>query len=591
MQQHDVPGPQSNGASPADAPDGARRPLDAPQIAAAMARAVDAVARARALAAERGAGRPAPVLTGARAATTVGERLRASEARFHTLVEVAGHATWTMDAEGRVVGRQPAWQAFTGQTFAEASGADGYGWVDALHPADRDETLAGFRAAIAAGANRYEQRVRVRRLEAGGGFAWCETLVRMAPVRDPDEGGRAGTVREWVGVNVDVTELAAAEAALRESESRLRALADAVPAIVWSTDPVGELDHCNGWCLAFVGRPLGAMRGAGWAGVLHPDDVARVRALAARAVETGAPFDTEFRVRRAADGEYRWHVARGLPVHDAEGRITRWFGAAVDIHDRRLAEAAERAARADAEVARGVAEAATAAKGRVLAAASHDLRTPLAAIAGYAELLALEVYGPLTDEQRTTLARSAVAQRRLHALINDILEAARAESGVLPLTIADVPLEPVCGELEALIAPQVDAKRLAYGCEIGGDAAAPLVARADRARVLQILVNLVGNAVKHTPPGGRVSLDAAADAARVYVRVHDTGGGIAADQLEAIFQPFVQLGPAPAGGDGVGLGLATSRELARRMGGEVTAESTVGVGSTFTLALRRGGEG
>jgi signal transduction histidine kinase len=249
-------------------------------------------------------------------------------------------------------------------------------------------------------------------------------------------------------------------------------------------------------------------------------------------------------------------------------------------------------ARAQAEAARREAEKANAAKGRFLAATSHDLRSPLNAIAGYTELLEQQTYGPITDQQRHALSRLAHAQQHLLTLIDDILQVARHEAGQARLAMVDFPLAELCGLLEPLVWTQAAAKRLAYACDFTSHATAlqaPLYVRADRHRVLQILVNLVTNAVKHTPEGGAVTVNAAADAAHVHVRVHDTGRGIPADQLEAIFHPFVQGEHAleTAAGDGVGLGLAISRELAREMGGDVTVQSEVGVGSTFTLTLPR----
>jgi PAS domain S-box-containing protein len=361
--------------------------------------------------------------------------------------------------------------------------------------------------------------------------------------------------------------------------------------MVWSMVD-GGMDYCNQWCIDYVGRPLDQMRGEGWLAALHPHDVAHAQAVWARAATTGEVFEAEFRMCRAAEDRYRWQLVRGVPVRGPDGAILHWFATAVDIHDRREAEGAERAARAEAEAARRTAEAATAAKGRMLAAASHDLRTPLVAIAGYAELLATEVFGPLNPRQHRALQRMDTAQRHLLVLVNDILAAARAEAGgAVPVELADVSLSVVCDELESLVAALATARRLVYRCSVthGGGSASPfLVVRADGVRVLQILVNLVTNAIKNTEAGGAVLVDATADERRVYIHVRDTGCGIPADQLEGIFEAFVQVG-SPASRDGVGLGLAMSRELARRMGGDLVAESTVGVGSKFTLSLPRGG--
>ena len=244
--------------------------------------------------------------------------------------------------------------------------------------------------------------------------------------------------------------------------------------------------------------------------------------------------------------------------------------------DRADLYAAERAARAEAESA-------NMAKSDFLATMSHELRTPLNAIAGYAELLGMGIHGPLSDAQREAISRIQRSQRHLLALINDILNFARIEAGQLALSVEDVPVRAIVQELEPLVAPQLGAKALTLSI---GATDARLTARADADKVRQILLNLVSNAIKFTQGDGRISIDTGARGDRVYVSICDTGSGIPADQLEHIFEPFVQLNRTLASAhEGAGLGLAISRDLARAMGGDVTVESRIGEGSTFTLWL------
>jgi PAS domain S-box-containing protein len=251
--------------------------------------------------------------------------------------------------------------------------------------------------------------------------------------------------------------------------------------------------------------------------------------------------------------------------------------------DRARSYEAERAARAEAEGANR-------AKTEFLAVMSHELRTPLNAIDGYAELLEMGLRGPVTDAQRSDLARIRRSQRHLLGLINDVLNFARVEAGHVELVITDVPLAEIVEGLEALVGPQVTERGLVYDCP---PADPSLVARADAEKVRQILLNLLSNAVKFTPAGGTVRVTAGAEDGRVRIRVRDTGAGIPADRLESIFEPFVQLDRnLTSAHQGTGLGLAISRDLARVMGGDLAAESVVGVGSVFTLSLpRAGGQG
>jgi signal transduction histidine kinase len=256
-------------------------------------------------------------------------------------------------------------------------------------------------------------------------------------------------------------------------------------------------------------------------------------------------------------------------------------------------EALERAAlaadeaRAAADVARGEADEANRAKSQFLASMSHELRTPLNAILGYRQLLEDEIRGPLTEGQRSYLARLGRAQAHLLTLINDVLQFAKIEAGEARLVVADVLVRDVCSRLEELVGPQLEAKRIRYGCELPAVAPAgtPLLVRADADRLVQILVNLVTNALKFTAPSGAVRLRVDASDSRVRFHVSDTGTGIAPEKLQSIFDPFVQVARPRSSREGVGLGLAIARELAQKMGGDVTVESELGVGSTFTLEL------
>jgi signal transduction histidine kinase len=332
---------------------------------------------------------------------------------------------------------------------------------------------------------------------------------------------------------------------------------------------------------------------------VHPDDRAMQRAAIAQSREQHSDLRQEFRIV-LPDGTERWIQRVGRFVGHGHGLMA---GTSVDVTERRASEnavreteqqyrealgalyQAERVARAEAERARSDAEIANRAKTEFLAVMSHELRTPLNAIAGYTDLLAFGIRGPVTAEQREDLGRIQRAEQHLLGLINQVLSYARIETGAMGYDLKPVPVLPTIRAVEHLMTPQLAAKEITLqfgGCDPN------LAVRADSDPLRQILLNLVGNAVKFTDRGGQIMIDARTSGDTVDVRVEDTGIGISPDQLDYIFEPFVQVDPRLTRSEGgVGLGLAISRDLARGMGGDIAVTSRVGEGSVFTLRLLR----
>jgi PAS domain S-box-containing protein len=230
---------------------------------------------------------------------------------------------------------------------------------------------------------------------------------------------------------------------------------------------------------------------------------------------------------------------------------------------------------------RAIAEEANHAKSAFLASMSHELRTPLNAIGGYVQLLEMGIHGPVTPEQTEALAKVARSQRHLLRLINEVLNLARIESGSVDYDIRRVLLSDIVDGVLPMVEPQLTARGLSFEADVPSE----LAVRADRDKAEQVLLNLLGNAVKFTEPGGRVRIETAAAGDRVQLHVVDTGIGIPLDKLQQVFEPFVQVSTGARRTEGTGLGLAISRDLARGMGGELSATSVVGDGSRFILEL------
>jgi len=317
-----------------------------------------------------------------------------------------------------------------------------------------------------------------------------------------------------------------------------------------------------------------------WEMWLHPRRGAMARVSASVARSSRNYLAAEYRwiirdvtARRQAEEAIR-EEKRELELRVKSGTVQ--LAAAQRIKDDLLMS--ERKAREEAE-------AANRAKSDFLALLSHEFRTPLQAIFGYTELLEREIHGPLTHAQRRDLQRIQQSQQLLLGLITAILDFARIESGqAIETHLAPTALNEILGNMEGLIGSQLETKDLKYQYRCDDVSTA---ARADAAKVQQILLNLLANAIKFTPFGGRILLECESEPDAVAIHVIDSGIGIPGDKLEAVFQPFVQIRARNALSNGTGLGLAISRRLANAMGGSLTAVSDLGKGSNFTLRLQK----
>ncbi|HEY3114866.1 MAG TPA: MHYT domain-containing protein [Gemmatimonadaceae bacterium] len=354
------------------------------------------------------------------------------------------------------------------------------------------------------------------------------------------------------------------------TRSKFENLLDLSPQVVWFAEPDGNITYFNPYWYEYTGLSQKQALGNEWTAAIHPEDRERVVGSWQSAVREGRDYEIELRLRDK-DGTYCWFLARGRPGRDEAGNISAWLGIAVDIEERKRAEQE--------------AWAASQAKSEFLASMSHELRTPLNAIGGYAELLAMGVRGPLNADQAQDIARIRRSQQHLLTLINDVLNFAKVDAGQAEYHITAVPVDEALKDTESMIAPQILAKGLHYTRK-GADKNAAVLA--DPEKLQQIVLNLLSNAVKFTDPGGEITLSSAPRGNCIEIQVADTGGGISAEKLERIFDPFVQADRRlnqPV--QGVGLGLAISRDLAHAMDGEITVQSTPGKGSTFTLSLPR----
>ena len=377
--------------------------------------------------------------------------------------------------------------------------------------------------------------------------------------------------------------LSRAQKALSESEARYRDLISRCPALVCEASPDGRALFINDAVRTVLGREPEEIIGQPlWESLTPHEHLGQARKFAAL-IRRRDVSGFELPLESANDG-LRWIVWTTANRYTDDGGLAQIVAFGIDITERKQAEENAHAL-LDAQVARARAEAANKAKTDFLAVMSHELRTPLNSIAGYAELLEMGLRGPLTNGQREDLSKIRRSQRHLLGLINDLMNFAKLETGHVELDLSNISVNEILAVLDALTEPQVSAKHITYE---HGRCDPTLTIWADREKTHQILINLVSNAVKFTKPSGQITVDCVVSDDSVAFHVSDTGEGIPSNKLAMIFEPFVQVKTGfTREHEGVGLGLAISRDLARLMGGDLTVESTVGVGSRFTLKLPR----
>jgi PAS domain S-box-containing protein len=355
--------------------------------------------------------------------------------------------------------------------------------------------------------------------------------------------------------------------ALRESEAKFRTIADAMPQMVWSTLPDGYHDYYNEQWYKFTGVPDHSTDGDGWNGIFHPDDQDRAWAAWRASLATGNTYEIQYRLRHHS-GAYRWVLGRALPIHDDHGAIIRWMGTCTDIDDQKRAE----------EELRRTSER----KDEFLAMLAHELRNPLAPITSAAQLL---IMGS-ADPQRVRKSGDIILRqvRHLTDLVDDLLDVSRVTRGLVHIERSPLDLKAVLQHAVEQARPLIEARHHRLVIELAP--AHPTVS-GDRTRLVQVIANLLNNAAKYTPQGGRIALSLAMHEHEAHVTVTDSGIGIAPALLPYVFDLFVQAERTPDRAQGgLGLGLALVKRITTLHDGSVHVRSDgLGKGSSFTVVL------
>jgi PAS domain S-box-containing protein len=381
---------------------------------------------------------------------------------------------------------------------------------------------------------------------------------------------------------LDLTKRKQAENALRQSEELYRYLSNTIPQIVWIDNSQGECEYVNQRWEEYTGKNFKQALGLGWTDIVHSDDLSLVIERWKSAISQGLPYEAEIRYRRF-DSEYRWHLVRCLPIQDAQGNIIKWFGTATDIDERKQFETERDRLLELEKIAREEAEKANQIKDDFVAMVSHDLRSPLNAILGWAKLLQSRPVDTNTlNRALATIERNAQAQAKL---LEDLLNVSRILRGKFQLELGEVDLVAIVSAAVETAYPSADAKGIDLESVI--DQSIPPIT-GDANRLLQVLGNLLSNAVKFTPSGGRVQVRLSIvndqQVKFAQITVSDTGIGIQPQFLPYVFERYQQGDRAQK--NGLGLGLAIARHIVELHHGTIQAASAGNnLGATFTVTL------
>ncbi len=489
--------------------------------------------------------------------------LRDSEGRAKALVEASAHMVWTMTPDARTVEDSPTWREFTGQTYEEWKDK---GWMDAIHPDDREQTLRNWQNAFGS-VTPLDCEYRLRNREG----EWCWTSVRAVPQLNSE-----GVVLRWVGMNLDISRQKQLQQEVEANEKRLFMALKAGGMAAWEWQP-----HASYWSnelYELLGIPNTTPASPEtFFSCVHREDLPGLTKAWENAIQGEQEYDQIFRVVRA-DGEIRWLAGVGEIVRDQQGNVTQIFGLNWDFTQEREGEEALRKSEKQAQQA-------NIAKSAFLANMSHEIRTPMTAVLGYTDLL-------IGMEQQQEKAEYLQNIKRngnfLLDIINDILDLSKIEAGKLEINQESFSLNEMLADLRSMMRVRAEEKNLEFGIEFISEL--PEWIETDPKRLRQILLNLISNAIKFTETGSvRVVINYLREKSEAVLKfdVIDTGIGITPKQQSRLFQTFSQGDVSVTRNyGGTGLGLAISQRLAHMLNGNISVFSKPGAGSTFSCSIK-----
>lgn len=475
--------------------------------------------------------------------------------------------TWRSRADGFTEYLNKRWLDYTGMTFDQALG---WQWLAAIHPDDLP-TLSDTWGKVLTSGKPGEAEARMRRFD--GVYRWF--LFRAEPFQD-----ESGAVAAWYGTNTDIEDRKHAEEKLRDSELNLRQLTETIPEMLWSATSDGAIDYCNTRLLDYTGFSAEEVKGDNWTKLLHPDDVSRAAQVWLSCVTTGAPYRVEVRTIHAADRTYRWCVTNALPLLDEQGRILKWHGTVVDMHDWKQAQEDLRNTQAElAHITREMT------MGELAASIAHEVNQPLASIVTNGETGLRSLARPAPDVEKVQeLTKRMVADARR---ASEIIDRIRAIVTGRKAQLVRLSLEDIIDESMAFLKHEFQSRGISVSLNLATEL--PQIV-GDRTQLQQVIVNLAINAMQAMADSGRRNIHVRTTLLApetVCCAIEDSGPGVDSAAFPRLFDTFFTTKEA-----GMGMGLPISRSIIEAHGGRIRVEnnSTLG-GARFSFELPANGAG
>ncbi|QDU28729.1 Sensor protein FixL [Anatilimnocola aggregata] len=528
------------------------------------------------------------------------EALAESERRYRTLVTSSNVGIYETDRDGLCKYLNPRWAELTGRP---ADFGEEHGWVECLHPADREPVARAFQQALELGGN-FEMEYRY--LTPQGQITWVYGTA--VPIRDEH-----GVVTGYLGNVIDISDKKRVVLELQASEERFRRMADSAPVLIWTSNTRGEFTYCNLRWFEFTGRTLEAELGRGWLDHVQDEDRAACEQAYSEAAATQSSFRLDYRLRRN-DGEYRWMHHEGTPKLLSNGEFRGFIGSCFDITDQR--RATETLLRAKSELERHVAERTAALQvannqlhealveqaraeerlqqqqaqlahvsrlsvmGEMAAGLAHEINQPLFAIQNYTAGILRRWSGPddFSPELRDILAQISQESNRAAEIVRRVRVFARKQLGER----ASLSLNGVVQEVLQLLASEIRKQHVEIKLALAPHLPTVLI---DRVQIQQVLVNLIRNSLdsmESLPARLRIiTISTYLGADEVHCQVNDAGPGISAEVKQRLFEPFFTTKRS-----GLGMGLSISRSIIEAHGGSLQAEpTTAGAAFHFSIPL------